>query len=125
MSGTERLAELIESAMYWGWTTPQDIADYLVKQGVTMPTEKTEGTDDSPSTLLSPVTLNGRVYQPQPVIEKKYSLSRANLLGYRKRGLPYIKDGQNVFYNEDDLHRFFSGEIGEEDHKKTKRSKTP
>lgn len=124
MSGTERLAELIESAMYWGWTKPQDIADYLVKCGVTAPTEGTATTTTTrgPS-LLSPITQGGRLYQPQTLIEEKYSISAPNLRAYRKRGLPSIKVGNFVYFNEDDFHRFFRGEIGEEDHRKTGRRK--
>ena len=34
MTERERLAKLIESAMYWGYTTPSEIAERLIDEGV-------------------------------------------------------------------------------------------
>lgn len=33
MTERERLAELIRSAMYWGWTEPSEIAERLIEYG--------------------------------------------------------------------------------------------
>ena len=33
MTERERLAELIQSAMYWGYTTPSEIAERLIEDG--------------------------------------------------------------------------------------------
>lgn len=37
MTERERLAELIQSAMYWGYTTPSEIAERLIDEGVIAP----------------------------------------------------------------------------------------
>ena len=37
MTERERLAELIESAMYWGANTPEEIAERLIDEGVIVP----------------------------------------------------------------------------------------
>lgn len=37
MTELERLAELIESAMYWGANTPEEIAERLIDEGVIVP----------------------------------------------------------------------------------------
>lgn len=37
MTERERLAELIQSAMYWGYTTPSEIAERLIDEGVICP----------------------------------------------------------------------------------------
>ena len=37
MTERERLAELIESAMYWGYTTPSEIAERLIDEGMIVP----------------------------------------------------------------------------------------
>lgn len=40
MTELERLAELIQSAMYWGYTTPSEIAERLIDEGVICPRYK-------------------------------------------------------------------------------------
>lgn len=37
MTERERLEKLIESAMYWGYTTPSEIAERLIDEGVICP----------------------------------------------------------------------------------------
>lgn len=37
MTELERLAKRIESAMYWGYTTPSEIAERLIEEGVIAP----------------------------------------------------------------------------------------
>jgi hypothetical protein len=37
MTERERLAELIRSAMCWGWTEPSEIAERLIDEGVICP----------------------------------------------------------------------------------------
>ena len=44
MTERERLAELIQSAMYWGYTTPSEIAERLIDEGVICPPCKVGGT---------------------------------------------------------------------------------
>lgn len=63
--------------------------------------------------MLEPVTIDGRLYQPQRVIENKYYISDCDLRKHRKTGLPSMTVRGHVYYNEDDFHRYFSGEIGQ------------
>ena len=63
--------------------------------------------------MLEPVMIGGRLYQPQRVIENKYYISDAELRKHRKTGLPSIKVVGHIYFNEDDFHRYFSGEIGD------------
>ena len=63
--------------------------------------------------LLKPVTIEGRTYQSRYALQRKYNMTKEDIYRNIKNGLPHKTINGNVFINEDDFHRYFSGEIGE------------
>lgn len=62
---------------------------------------------------LAPITIGGRVYLPRLTIQSKYEMQRKELLINLRKGLPYKIVNGFIYINELDLHRYFSGVIGE------------
>lgn len=57
MTERERLAELIRSAMCWGWTEPSEIAERLIDEGVIAPPCKV-------GDIIYALTDDGKYYMP-------------------------------------------------------------
>ena len=64
---------------------------------------------------FEPITICGRVYKHRYEIQKKYYLERDALMSNIERGLPYEEVDGEIYINEHDLHRYFSGEIGDKE----------
>lgn len=47
-----------------------------------------------------------------PYLRRKYRLTQSELSAARRNGLPYIYRNRTYWYNEDDLHAYYSGLIG-------------
>lgn len=69
--------------------------------------------ENSSPEILAPVTLDGRTYEHRIVIQRKYSMNKFEILSNIRRGLPFVSVENSIYINENDLHRYFSGEIGE------------
>lgn len=67
------------------------------------------------SVAFEQITIGGRVYKHRYEIQRKYNMDRNVVESNIAHGLPYVKVDGETYINEHDLHRYFSGEIGDKE----------
>ena len=67
------------------------------------------------SVAFEPITIGGRVYKHRYEIQRKYNMDRNVVESNIAHGLPYEEVDGEIYINEHDLHRYFSGEIGDKE----------
>lgn len=65
--------------------------------------------------VYEPITIGGRVYKHRYEIQHKYNMDRNVVASNIAHGLPYKEVDGEIYINEHDLHRYFSGEIGDKE----------
>ena len=65
--------------------------------------------------VYEPITIGGRVYKHRYEIQHKYNMDRNVVARNTAHGPPYEGGDGGICINEHDLHRYFSGEIGDKE----------